>query len=129
MGKRDSYDAGTFSWVELASTDAKAAQDFYGKLFGWSKQGAMPMGALGDYTFIGRSEQDRPGAVMSSATTGAPVRWNWYIQVADIDAAVATAKEKGGALMQGPDPIPGGAFSANVKDAEGFQIGIVGQRG
>ena len=115
-------------WVELASPDPDGALAFYGALFGWSKQGAMPMGEMGEYAFIGRGEQDRPGAIMSSTTTGAPARWNWYVQVPDIDAAVASAKGEGGELLQGPDPIPGGGFSANVKDAQGFQVGIVGAR-
>lgn len=115
-------------WIELATPDPDAALDFYGKLFGWSKQGAMPMGEMGDYTFIGTSEEDRPGAIMSSATTGASARWNWYVEVPDIDAAVAIAKAKGGTLIQGPDEIPGGSFAANLTDAEGLAIGVVGPR-
>ena len=67
-------------------------------------------------------------SVMSSATTGAPARWNWYVHVADIDAAITAAKAHGGALLQGPDPIPGGDYSANVSDAHGCQIGLVGPR-
>lgn len=115
-------------WVELATPDPDGALDFYGKLFGWSKQGAMPMGPMGDYTFIGRGEDDRPGAIMSSTTTGAPPRWSVYFQVADIDAAVAQAKAGGGTLLQGPDEIPGGAFSANIADPHGLSVGIVGPR-
>lgn len=115
-------------WIELATPDPDAALDFYGRLFGWSKEGAMPMGEMGDYTFIGGGGDVRPGAMMSSTKTGAPARWNWYVQVPDIDAAVATAKGKGGELLQGPDPIPGGGFSANVRDAQGLQVGLVGAR-
>lgn len=115
-------------WVELATPHPDAALGFYGELFGWSRQGAMPMGDMGDYTFVGRGEQDRPGAIMSSTATGAPARWSWYVQVPDIDAAVATAKGQGGGLLQGPDPIPGGAFSAKLRDAQGFQVGVVGPR-
>jgi uncharacterized protein len=114
-------------WIELATPDPDAALDFYGKLFGWSKQGAMPMGPMGDYTFIGRSESDRPGAIMASATTNAPARWNMYFQVADIDAAIAKAKD-GGGTVTGPDEIPGGDYSANVTDPHGQQVGIVGPR-
>lgn len=124
----DGTGAGHAVWIELATPDPDAALDFYGKLFGWSQQGAMPMGDMGDYTFVGASEQNRPGAIMSSATTGAPARWNWYVEVPDIDAAVATAKAKGGTLIQGPDAIPGGSFSANVTDAEGLAVGLVGPR-
>ena len=116
-------------WIELATPDPDGAFAFYGQLFGWDKQGAMPMGEMGEYAFIGAGET-RPGAVMSSTTTGAPARWNWYVHVPDIDAAIATAtaKANGGTLMQGPDPIPGDSFSANIADAEGNQIGLVGPR-
>ncbi|UVO49635.1 VOC family protein [Sphingomonas sp. SUN019] len=114
-------------WIELATPDPDAALGFYGSLFGWSKQGAMPMGPMGDYTFIGRSEADRPGAIMSSTTTNAPARWNMYFQVADIDAAIETAKQ-GGGTVTGPDEIPGSDYSANVTDPHGQQVGIVGPR-
>ena len=115
-------------WIELATPDPDAAFAFYGALFGWEKAGAMPMGEMGDYAFIGKGEDFRPGAIMSSSATGAPARWNWYVHVPDIDAAVATAGATGGTLLQGPDPIPGGDFSANVADAQGNQIGLVGPR-
>ena len=115
-------------WIELATPDPEGAFGFYGALFGFEKAGAMPMGDMGDYAFIGRGEDFRPGAVMSSATTGAPARWNWYVNVPDIDAAVATAQGRGGSLIQGPDQIPGGDYSANIADPGGNQIGLVGPR-
>ena len=34
-GKRTSYPPGTFSWVDLATTDAAAAKSFYAGLYGW----------------------------------------------------------------------------------------------
>lgn len=114
-------------WIELATPDPDAAFAFYGALFGWQKAGAMPMGEMGDYAFIGTGDL-RPGAIMSSATTGAPARWNWYVEVPDIDVALATATAQGGAVLQGPDQIPGGSYSANVADAQGYQIGLVGPR-
>lgn len=115
-------------WVELATPDPDGAFSFYGALFGWEKAGAMPMGEMGEYAFIGKGEDFRPGAVMSSSKSGAPARWNWYVHVPDIDAAITTAKAHQGALMQGPDEIPGGDFAANVADSHGFQFGLVGPR-
>lgn len=114
-------------WIELATPDPEAAFAFYGALFGWEKLGAMPMGGMGEYAFIGRDDL-RPGAVMSSAATGTPARWNWYVHVADIDAAVATVRERGGTVLQGPDPIPGGSFSANIADPAGNRLGLAGPR-
>ena len=35
MGKHTSYPHGTFSWIDLATTDAEGAKAFYTLLFGW----------------------------------------------------------------------------------------------
>lgn len=44
---------GTLSWVELYTTDAKAARAFYGTVFGWATQDMpMPGGNEGTYTLI-----------------------------------------------------------------------------
>lgn len=114
-------------WIELATPVPQGALAFYGALFGWTREGAMPMGPMGDYVFLGSGET-RPGAVMSSETTGAPARWNWYAYVPDIDAAIAATTRLGGVLLQGPDQIPGGDYSANIGDPTGAQIGMVGPR-
>jgi len=35
LGKRTSYPPGTFSWVDLGTTDVAAARTFYSGVFGW----------------------------------------------------------------------------------------------
>lgn len=114
-------------WIELATPEPDAALTFFDALFGWKKLGAMPMGAMGEYVFIG-SDAIRPGAIMSSETTGARAGWSSYFYVAHIDAAIATALRLGGILCQGPDQIPGGDYSANIADVNGAPFGIVGPR-
>lgn len=115
-------------WIELATPDPDGAFAFYGGLFGWTAAGAMPMGDMGEYAFIGAGD-GRPGAIMSSTLTRAPQRWNSYFLVPDIHVAIAAAQAGGGTLIQGPDPIPGGDFSANIVDDQGHQVGIVGPGG
>ena len=39
MGIRTSYPPGTFSWVDLATTDPAGARAFYTELFGWTVDG------------------------------------------------------------------------------------------
>ena len=114
-------------WTELATPDPDGAFAFYGGLFGWTRAGGMPMDEMGEYAFIGAGEA-RPGAIMSSTLTRAPAHWNVYFLVADIDAAIAAAIARGGKLIQGPDPIPGGDHSANIVDCHGDQVGLVGPR-
>lgn len=125
---RQAADAqGHAAWIELATPDPDGAIGFYGALFGWTAAGAMPMGEMGEYVFLGAGDA-RPGAVMSSTLTRAPARWNSYFLVADIDAAIAAAAADEGRLIQGPDQIPGGDYSANIVDCHGNQIGLVGPR-
>ena len=114
-------------WTELSTPDPDGAFAFYGALFGWTKADAMPMGEMGEYAFLGAGEA-RPGAVMSATLTHAPAQWNSYMLVADIDAALGIAQARGGKVIQGPDPIPGGDYSANIVDPHGAQIGLVGPR-
>lgn len=114
-------------WIELATPNPDAAFAFYGDLFGWTKAGAMPMGPMGDYAFIGAGDL-QPGAIMSSTTTGAPAGWNWYVEVADIDDAAEAVSAHGGAVIQGPDQIPGGNYSVKLVDPQHNPFGMVGPR-
>jgi predicted enzyme related to lactoylglutathione lyase len=113
-------------WIELATSAPDDALTFYGALFGWEKLGAMPMGPMGDYVFIGNGET-RPGAIMASEASGG-AGWRSYFYIPDIHAGIAAAIRMGGLLQQGPDPIPGGDYSAIIADPNGAQVGIVGPR-
>jgi predicted enzyme related to lactoylglutathione lyase len=48
--------------------------------------------------------------------------------VADIDGALATVRDLGGTVLQGPDPIPGGSYAANIADPAGNRLGLAGPR-
>ncbi|MET1003315.1 MAG: VOC family protein, partial [Acidimicrobiia bacterium] len=49
MGTRTSYPPGTFSWVDLATSDPDAARVFYTALFGWDADDGHD-GTGGTYT-------------------------------------------------------------------------------
>lgn len=112
-------------WNELTTPDQDAAMRFYGGVFGWRHEGAMPMGALGDYKFILHGE-DALGASMGTAA--GPQGWRFYFQVEDIDAAVARLEEAGGTRVEGPHQIPGGNFTVVAEDRESARFGFVGPR-
>ncbi len=119
MGKRDSYDAGTFSWAELASTDADAAKDFYGKLFGWSYED-VPMGDDGTYTLA--SVDGAVAAALMQAD--GPSRWNSYISVDDVDAATEKAEEGGATVHAAPfDVMEAGRMSV-IQDPTGGVVSL-----
>ena len=50
MGERTSHAPGTFSWVDLATSDPDGAKAFYRRLFGWQYEDVA--GAGGMYTMF-----------------------------------------------------------------------------
>ena len=101
MPERDGYIPGVPCWVDTSQPDPEAAAAFYGGLFGWAVEDAMPPGSDGRY-FIGRID-GRDAAAISSIPPGAPAMatWNTYIWVDDVDATVATVRDAGGTVVVG----------------------------
>lgn len=136
-----SYDRprqGHCAWNELSTGDPDAAKQFYGKHFGWVKDGEMDMGPMGKYEFLrhaGRAPDGSPmgqgmlGAVMPLVPGGSPVAaWTFYFRVPNIDAAAETVTAGGGAVIQEPVEIPGGDYSLVARDPHGAHFGLVGAR-
>lgn len=119
--------AGHCSWNELVTRDQAAALDFYGALFGWEKAGAMPMGDMGDYTFV-RAGETRIGAMMD-AREGATPFWNFAFTVPDIDAAKAAVEAGGGTVTHGPVDLPeGDDWMIQIRDPQGATAMFTGKR-
>jgi uncharacterized protein len=120
---------GHCAWNELSSTDPEASKAFYGKLFGWVKDGDMDMGPLGKYEFLkDAGGRFALGAVMPKMAEMPIPMWTYYFRVPDIDAAVATIKAKGGQVFQEPMEIPSGDYSTVGMDPQGAPFGLVGAR-
>jgi len=117
----------TVRWNELVAPDADAAIAFYCAHYGWTQDGAMPMGELGDYRFL-QHEGVAIGAAMDKADFMERCGWTHYFGVEDIDRALAAVVDGGGQLLGGPTPIPGGEFSAQATDPHGAPFGLVGPR-
>lgn len=119
---------GHCSWNELITTDQKAALDFYGKLFAWEHGGAMPMGEMGDYTFINH-DGGMIGAMMDATRQDAKPFWNFALQVSDIDAARAAVEKGGGTVRMGPDELPDDSgWLIQTDDPQGVKIMFTGPR-
>lgn len=122
----DSVPQGHAVWNELTAADPDAALSFYNSLLGLRREGGMPMGDLGEYSFI-HAGPDCIGAVMGEVPNGRP-GWLVYFSVDDIDATLDRVNEAGGRPLQGPDEIPGGVFSLIAEDNRGARFGLVGPR-
>ena len=114
-------------WNELSTTDPDGAIRFYGEQFGWSQEGAMPMGEMGEYRFI-QNRGTNIGAVMKKPAQLPASTWTYYFGVDDIDRAAEAVKSGGGQVVNGPMEIPGGEFAVNAIDPHGAAFGLVGPR-
>lgn len=104
------------NYFEIGSPDEQAARAFYGGLFGWEfGEPAMPA----RYSMIG---QDKGGLWDTSAMG----RANWaifYVQVDDVQAAIARAQELG-ATVAVPLVDNGRIEFAHLIDPHGSRFGI-----
>jgi uncharacterized protein len=116
------------AWNELVTTDHKAALRHYGSLFGWVSNEAMPMGPMGDYSFVDAGPT-RIGAMMDRAAPEKPLRWTFYFKVPDADAAAEQVRSRGGQVVMGPMEVPGGQRIIVAVDPQGASVGFVSGEG
>jgi hypothetical protein len=117
---------GHVGWHELSAADWQKAFAFYSELFGWQKADAMDMGAMGTYQIFSAGGQPVGGMMNKPAMVPVP-NWLYYINVADIDAAVDRVKTGGGQILNGPMQVPGGDWIVQGKDPQGAMFALVGQ--
>lgn len=108
---------GEFSWHELATSDPKAALDFYMQLFGWEQVAAHDMGEMGTYYIFGRDGKQEGGIYAPQGGT-AP-HWLGYVRVKDVNQIVKKVKSAGGKVLNGPMEVPGGDWIVQFADPQG----------
>ncbi|NUP06080.1 MAG: VOC family protein [Polyangiaceae bacterium] len=121
MPTRTEHKHGSFSWAELATTDADAAKKFYGPLFGW-KFNDTP---AGDMTYTMNLLGDQAASAlykMGAEMKGMPPHWACYISVDDVDATTKKASANGGKVMKEPfDVMEFGRMSV-IQDPSGAAL-------
>lgn len=118
---------GAFSWLELMTTDPKAAERFYSQLLGWQLE-PMPMGEM-TYTVVKAPGQEMGmGGIMKmpkEVPPGVPPHWGVYVTVADADAAAKKAVELGGKVHVQPRDIPDVGRFAVLADPQGATFMVI----
>src|SRR3954453_1214415 len=119
MSDQDRYIPGVPCWVDTTQPDPDAAAAFYGGLFGWELEDAMPPEAPGKYLMGGLG--GGKVAAVSSAMGDAPpaATWNTYIWVDDADETAAKVRDAGGTVLSEPFDVMGAGRMAVFADPEG----------
>jgi predicted enzyme related to lactoylglutathione lyase len=119
MLERDGYLPGVPCWVDTSHPDPEAAVAFYGGLFGWDFEDAMPPGSVGRY-FIARLRGGDVAPVGSQPDGGSPMAvWNTYVWVESADDAASKIQDAGGRLVTDPVDVVDACRMAVFTDPEG----------
>lgn len=109
-------------WIDLYSSDTERAQDFYGRLFGWT---TMDPGAdYGGYFLFQKDGKVVAGCMGNDGSTGSPDAWTTYLTSDDADRTVAAAKANGAQVYVEPMDVTENGRMALVGDPGGATVGI-----
>jgi predicted enzyme related to lactoylglutathione lyase len=116
MSQPRTYPAGVPCWVDTEQPDPDAACRFYGELFGWTFEDAVPAQAPGSYLIASLDGED---VAAIAPGPGSAVAWNTYVAVDDADAAAATVGAAGGTVVSEPADAGDGGRAAACADPAG----------
>ena len=122
-GAFDQAKSGHGNWNELITPDPAAALGFYSALFGWTRTRTVPMGPDMTYHLIGRLGLEIGG---TCALPDAMPHWKPYFAVPSANACMPQVTAAGGQVLHGPDEVPGGVFTVQIRDAQGVTLALVG---
>jgi predicted enzyme related to lactoylglutathione lyase len=114
---------GQFVWYEDMTKDPRGAIAFYSDVVGWKTEPFQGS----DYTmWVGK--QGPLGGVMKhsdeAAGKGAPASWIAHVQVDDVDAAAARARQLGGRVYKEPTDLPSVGRFAVIADPQGAALAV-----
>ncbi len=111
---------------EVMGNDAPALWSFYSDLFAWKVDGDNPM----KYGVVARegnvsAEGVGIGGGIGQVPEGYSGHVTFYVEVPDVEAALAKAESLGGTRMMGPDEPMESLVIGLFNDPEGHTIGLV----
>jgi uncharacterized protein len=110
---------------EIMGADADKLHSFYSDLFDWKVDSENPM----NYGIVDReSNVNADGVGIGGGIGSAPGvagHVTFYVEVPDVEAALAKAESLGGTRLMGPDQVMEGLVIGLINDPEGHMVGLV----
>ena len=111
---------------EIIGKDADKLRSYYSELFGWEIDSDNPM----NYGTVQREGNVSPdgigiGGGVGVGPEGYPGHVTFYIEVPDVEAALAKAESLGGSRMMGPEKVMEQIEVGLFNDPEGHMVGVV----
>ena len=111
---------------EIAARDAAKARQFYHQMFDWEIDADNPF----DYGLIDRDTvTNTHGVGIGGGIGGVPEGYDthvtFYVEVPDVEAALAQAEALGGKRVMGPETLMPGVTLGQFTDPDGQLIGVL----
>jgi predicted enzyme related to lactoylglutathione lyase len=111
---------------EVIGKDATKLQSYYSELFGWEINADNPMG----YGIVQRegnvsAEGIGIGGGVGVGPDGYSGHVTFYVEVPDVEAALAKAESLGGSRMMGPETVMEQVEIGLFNDLEGHLVGVI----
>jgi uncharacterized protein len=111
---------------EVIGKDAGKLQGYYGELFGWEMDANNPM----SYGIVQREQNTNDegigiGGGVGAGPGGYEGHVTFYVEVPDVEEALAKAESLGGTRVMGPEKIMEGIELGQFTDPEGHLVGLV----
>jgi predicted enzyme related to lactoylglutathione lyase len=111
---------------EVMGKDADALRSYYSDLFGWEFDSDNPM----NYGMVDREANLTPDGLgiaggVGQVPEGYGGHVTFYVEVPDVEAALAKAESLGGSRMMGPDKVAEQTEIGLFNDPEGHTVGVV----
>jgi uncharacterized protein len=111
---------------EIIGKDAEKLHKYYSDLFGWEVDADNPM-KYGVVQRDGNVNADGIGigGGVGGGPEGYPGHVTFYIEVPDVEAALAKAESLGGSRVMGPEKVMEQVEIGLFNDPEGHVVGVV----
>lgn len=111
---------------EVIGKDGERLQSYYAELFGWEIDAENPM----SYGIVPREGNTNPDGVgigggVGTGPEGYAGHVTFYVEVPDVEEALAKAESLGGTRVMGPEKIMDGVELGQFTDPEGHVVGLV----
>jgi predicted enzyme related to lactoylglutathione lyase len=111
---------------EIMGKNADQLRSYYSDLFGWEFDSDNPM----NYGIMQRDGNTNAegvgiGGGIGAAPEGYSGHLTFYVEVPDVEAALAKAESLGGSRMMGPERVMEGVEIGLFNDPEGRTVGLV----
>jgi predicted enzyme related to lactoylglutathione lyase len=108
------------AWVDLATSDAEGARDFYSRLFGWQVE-VNDDPQYGGYA-IAKLGQGQVGGIGPKQNEQQPTTWSLYIGTDDIDSLADRVERAGGTILVPPTDVGDQGRFAVFQDPSGGAV-------